>query len=145
MRVTRYLLGQGLLCEVYRYDLQLEKPWRFVCGYVVLPQACCYSCCADQERMNTFAVAKAPHCFFQPRSWHLAYHGFSEQYRQWDTARQLVSLTGSAVAILSFLVTSEMLFTSDVTFWFWCQSLHLMVYLKCRTTSRAGFLDTKHV
>ena len=69
---------------------------------------CCVMLClllqllCHQERMHMFAVPKAPHIFFQPLSWHFAYHGFSEQYRQCNTPRQLVSLTGSAIAIISF-------------------------------------------
>ena len=56
----------------------------------------CYGCCTSQERINASAVPTAPHIFFQLLSLHLAHHGFSEQYAQWDTARQLALWARSA-------------------------------------------------
>ena len=56
----------------------------------------CYGCCASQERISKSAILVASHIFFLSLSSCLAYHGFSDQCAQWDTARQLVSRTGSA-------------------------------------------------
>ena len=67
-----------------------------------LEERLCYGCSASKKRINISTFPMVPQVSFQPLSWHLAYHGFSEQYRQCNTPRQLVSLTGSAIAIISF-------------------------------------------
>ena len=61
-----------------------------VCPYVVLCYVCCYGSCASQQRINASAVPRLPRIFFQPLSPCLAHHGFREQCRQWDIARQLI-------------------------------------------------------
>ena len=50
----------------------------------------CYGCCVRQKRINVSAVPTAPQIFFESLRSRLAYHRFSEQCTQWDTARQLV-------------------------------------------------------
>ena len=58
--------------------------------------------CQPRENVVLLAaVPMAPCIFFQPLCLCFAYHGFSEQGAQGDTARQLVSRTGSAIYIPS--------------------------------------------
>ena len=84
MRITSYPLSHRLLC-VRLYMLHLQKPRRVVCGYAVLCYVRCCGCRVSQERINVPAVPMDPRIFFQPLSSHLAYHGFSERCKQWDS------------------------------------------------------------
>ena len=101
---------------VHLYELHHESPgycctgatleqhhgyvtWGYVLAVMAMLWLCCvrcYGCCTSQERINASAVPTAPHIFFQLLSLHLARHGFSEQYAQWDTARQLALWARSA-------------------------------------------------
>ena len=58
-------------------------------------QLCCVccGCCTSQERINRSAVPRLP-TFSSSLSSHLAYHGFSKQCAQWETARQLALWAG---------------------------------------------------
>ena len=67
----------------------LCQPGEGLC-YVRLCYGCCFGCSVNQERMNVSAVPVAPWVSFEPLSSCLAYSGFSEQWGQWDTVRQLV-------------------------------------------------------
>ena len=93
-------LTTGYFYSISIYKLYLEKPRKVVCIYVVLCYVCYYGCRASQERLNASAVPRAPLIFFPSLSSHLAYHGFSEQRTQRDTARQPVLWAGSAISNL---------------------------------------------
>ena len=70
----------------------LGQPWE-----ERIQRVCCYGCCASQERINASAVPMVAWVFSQLPCLHLVYSGFNKQCTQWDTVRQLVSQTGSAI------------------------------------------------
>ena len=93
-----------------------------------------YGYCISQERMHVSAVLTAPQVFFWPLTLHLAYHGFSEQCAEWDTARQLASQTGSVIQPSSHLTPQ----TTPVG----CQRAPALGFL-CQTAS-SHWLSVSH-
>ena len=84
----------------------LCQPGEGLC-YVRLCYGCCYGCSVNQERINVSAVPVAPWVSFQPLGLCLAYPGFSEQWGQWDTMRQLVPGTRCRAIQLAWLADTQ--------------------------------------
>ena len=80
----------------------LHHPGERLCCVSLCYGSCCV-CCISQERIQP-GVLTAYQVSFWPFTLHLAYHGFSEQCTQWDTARQVASQAGSVIQPSSHLI-----------------------------------------
>ena len=103
MHVLGCLLGHGLLCAVWLYELQPQK----LCHYCSSGTgsatrgentACLLLWLLRQPGENK-CICSSYGClsFIPAPCLHLVYSGFNKQCTQWDTVRQLVSQTGSAI------------------------------------------------
>ena len=91
--------GKNIVCLLLWL---LQHPGERLCHIRLCYGSYC-GCCISQERIHVSAVLTGPQVFFWPLTLHLAYHGFSEQCAEWDTARQLASSTGSVIQPSSHL------------------------------------------